>query len=238
MGRKSSSTKDKKSKKPTSQRSSSDHASGTSPEPNSDGLILVDPSRIRFQFSRIRPYFSGCGRSVTSTFDSILSGDLNPNDLPPIQVLIGPVDEHDGLPWYFSLNNRRLWVFKRCAEEGLLDHQGGKIWVRVREPKSQKERERYTLDNCAVEAKFIRERDPNAPKQIERKETKGVEKEISSNEQSDEGKGSVRSDRKGGDVQKADNTVQQEAKDESSSEESSDGDEGGGYVNRFAGLDI
>ena len=29
------------------------------------------------------------------------------------QVLIGP-DENDGLgPWYFSLNNRRLWVLKQ-----------------------------------------------------------------------------------------------------------------------------
>lgn len=69
------------------------------------------------------------------------------------QVLIGP--ETDDGPWYFSLNNRRLWVLKRCREEGLLD--GNRIRVRVRAPKSKSESDRYTLDNCAVEAKIMRE---------------------------------------------------------------------------------
>lgn len=132
------------------------------PTPNVDGLIAVDPRRIRFQYSKIRPHFSGCGRSVVSTLDSIRNGELSPSDLPPIQVLVGPVDETDGRRWYFSLNNRRLWVYKRCAEEGLLGDTNGKIWVRVREPKSQKERERYSIENCAVEAKFMREKKADA----------------------------------------------------------------------------
>jgi hypothetical protein len=76
------------------------------------------------------------------------------------QVIVGPED-HDG-PWFFSLNNRRLWVFKRCREEGLLENNV--IRVRAREPKSGGEEDRYTLENCAVEAKFIREK---APKQNE-----------------------------------------------------------------------
>jgi hypothetical protein len=60
----------------------------------------------------------------------------------------------DDGPWYFALNNRRLWVLKRCREQGLLmDNQ---ILVRVRAPKSQAERERYTLDKCVVEAKVMR----------------------------------------------------------------------------------
>ena len=69
---------------------------------------------------------------------------------------MGPEDD-DG-PWYFSLNNRRLWIYKRCQEEGLLENN--LIRVRVRQPKSGGEEERYTLENCAVEAKFIREKDP------------------------------------------------------------------------------
>lgn len=97
-----------------------------------------------------------------STLDSIRNGELSPSDLPPIQVLVGPVDETVGQRWYFSLNNRRLWVYKRCAEEGLLGDTNGKIWVRVREPKSQKERERYSIENCAVEAKFMREKKADA----------------------------------------------------------------------------
>jgi hypothetical protein len=71
-------------------------------------------------------------------------------------VIVGPED-HDG-PWYFSLNNRRLWVFKRCREEGLLENNI--IRVRVREPKSGSEEDRYSLENCSLEAKFIREKTP------------------------------------------------------------------------------
>ena len=114
-----------------------------------EDLIAVDPARIRFQHARIRPYFSGCGRSVTDTLESIRRGELAPADLPPIQVLRGP--DH----WYFSLNNRRLWVLKRCREEGLLVNN--EIMVRVRVPKSEAEAQRYTVENCALEAKMMRE---------------------------------------------------------------------------------
>jgi hypothetical protein len=62
-------------------------------------------------------------------------------------------------PWYFSLNNRRLWVLKRCREEGLLSNN--LIRVRVRKPKSVNEIERYTLDKCSLDAKLIREKSGN-----------------------------------------------------------------------------
>lgn len=133
---------------------------------SSKSWLLVDPSRVRFQHSRIRPYFSGCGRSVRGTLESIRNKEISVSDIPPIQVIVGPEDE-DG-PWYFSLNNRRLWVLKRCREEGLLEDN--LIRVRVREPKSGSEEERYTLENCAVEAKFIREKDPKQ-KQSSRKDS-------------------------------------------------------------------
>ena len=71
-----------------------------------------------------------------------------------IQVLVGPDTEEDG-PWYYSLNNRRLWVLKRCREEGLLEQN--QIYVRVRPPKSEAEMARYTIRNCSLEAKMIRE---------------------------------------------------------------------------------
>lgn len=77
-------------------------------------------------------------------------------DFLSCKVIVGPEDE-DG-PWYFSLNNRRLWVLKRCGEEGLLENSS--IRVRVRPPKSESEMERYTLEKCAVEAKFLREKQP------------------------------------------------------------------------------
>jgi len=125
--------------------------------------------------SSIRPYFSGCGRSVEGTFESIRDGTMSFSDLPPIQVIIGPKDSSSitssngkgtgssstgNGPWYFSLNNRRLWVLKRCREEGLLESVGNIVRVRVRECKSANESKRYTLENCALTATFLRERPP------------------------------------------------------------------------------
>ena len=226
------------------------------PTPNAEGLIAVDPRRIRFQYSKIRPHFSGCGRSVVSTLDSIRNGALSPGDLPPIQVLVGPVDEADGQRWYFSLNNRRLWVFKRCAEEGLLSDTNGKIWVRVREPKSQKEKERYSIENCAVEAKFIRERKPDAaPAQKVNTENKEDEarkkrdqddqtsetKDTDDNEKHAESEEEERSSEDESVEQKPANRFAMVGDDSSSDEDSLDDDDedgGGTFANRFAGLDL
>eukprot|EP00568_Trieres_chinensis_P012333 CAMPEP_0183314528 /NCGR_PEP_ID=MMETSP0160_2-20130417/48721_1 /TAXON_ID=2839 ORGANISM="Odontella Sinensis, Strain Grunow 1884" /NCGR_SAMPLE_ID=MMETSP0160_2 /ASSEMBLY_ACC=CAM_ASM_000250 /LENGTH=211 /DNA_ID=CAMNT_0025479883 /DNA_START=6 /DNA_END=637 /DNA_ORIENTATION=+ len=158
-----------KRKKGKAKGASGDPGDGNADVPAGD-TIRVDPRRIRFQYSRIRPHFSGCGRSVQGTLESIRNGEIGPGDLPPIQVLVGPEAEDGSGRWYFSLNNRRLWVLKRCREEGLL---GGDnlIRVRVRDPKSAAERERYSVERCALEAKFIREkRTKEAP--IEPKEEK------------------------------------------------------------------
>lgn len=126
---------------------------------NSYGMIMVDPARCRFQHSKIRPYFSGCGRSIHETLENILEGKTKVSDLPPIQVLVGDESMDDELgPWYFSLNNRRLWVLKRLREQGHLEKFGNKVAVRVRRPNSQKEKERYTLSNCALEARLIPEK--------------------------------------------------------------------------------
>lgn len=123
----------------------------------------IDPSRIRFQHSKIRPVFSGCGRRLEDTLNQIREGKLRPQDLPPIQVLAGQgTGEQDTeSSWYFSLNNRRLWVLKRCREEGLLDDN--KIPVRIREAKSKAELERYTLQNCSLEAKIMKEKPSKDP---------------------------------------------------------------------------
>lgn len=75
MAKKKQKSKNKKSSQATSNNSS-----------GNGEFIHVDPSRIRFQHSRIRPHFSGCGRSVLSTLESIRNAELSPNDIPPIQV--------------------------------------------------------------------------------------------------------------------------------------------------------
>ena len=113
-----------------------------------DDLLYLNPLSIRFQHSRIRPYFSGCGRRVEDTLQSIREGKLAISDLPPIQVIPLGNDE------YVSLNNRRLWVFQECGKLGICDTVG----VRVRQPKSQAERERYSVDKCALSTTFMREK--------------------------------------------------------------------------------
>ena len=54
---------------------------------NGGGFIEVDPRRVRFQYAKIRPVFSGCGRAVEDTLEEIRSGALKVEDLPPIQVV-------------------------------------------------------------------------------------------------------------------------------------------------------
>jgi hypothetical protein len=95
---------------------------------------------------------------VEETLDDIRKGKISPNDLPPIQVIIGNVTSVDGKPWYFSLNNRRLWVLKECHKEGLLERQNNMIKVRTRPFKSKREEERYTVQNCSLEARFMQEK--------------------------------------------------------------------------------
>lgn len=63
--------------------------------------LWVDPAQVRFQHSRIRPYFSGCGRSVVETLESIRRKEILPSDLPPIQV------RHN---CFFTWNFCLLWL--------------------------------------------------------------------------------------------------------------------------------
>lgn len=112
-------------------------------------LELNPLNAIRFAHSKIRPVFSGCGRTLNSTLQSLLTGQMQIKDLPMITVIQG--DGGDG--WYFSLNNRRLWVLKQCAEQGLIST----VRVRARCPKPH-EISRYTVDKCSLYATLMREK--------------------------------------------------------------------------------
>ena len=150
--------------------------------------------------------------------EEIRQGKLEPNALPPIQVLIGPTDD-DG-PWYFSLNNRRLWIFKQCYKEGFLDNKryNNTIAVRVRLPKSEAERERYCIQNCALEAKFIRESDPNKKKNTKAKaEKKDGKSEMDTNSKDREDTTQLTND-----FSKMSTAINDEEDDDSSNESSSD----------------
>lgn len=79
---------------------------------NKNGEELLDPREIRFTHSRIRPLFS-CGRRVTETLDDVREKKITVAQLPRITVI-----QQDNM--YYSMNNRRLYVFKQLREEGLL----------------------------------------------------------------------------------------------------------------------
>lgn len=127
-----------------------------------DGLSELDPSIIYFTFSRIRPYFS-CGRAVSVTLQQLASGQLTPHDLPTLTVL---VDHHnspssssptsDGV-CYFSLNNRRLYVYKKLHEMKLLRT----IPVRLRPvPQSRRMASKYSPAKCSLTATLMSEHSP------------------------------------------------------------------------------
>ncbi|KAM0743096.1 hypothetical protein ACQRIT_003273 [Beauveria bassiana] len=113
-------------------------------------LTHVDPDNVFFTFSRLRPQFS-CGRRVQDTLDAILRDDLRAQDLPPISVLLDPATGH-----LFSLNNRRLYVFKALRAAGRLDA----VPVRIKPvPQTKRMRDKYTSHKCAKVARLMLERE-------------------------------------------------------------------------------
>ena len=60
--------------------------------------------------------------------------------------------ENDG--FYFSLNNRRLYVLKALREGGYLESKNNLVKVRLKAP-LQREIERYTIERCSLQAKIM-----------------------------------------------------------------------------------
>jgi len=118
--------------------------------------VHLDPNEIAFSMRSISTTFSGCGRGVSETLEDLLSGRIQPEDIPAIAVIAHPntpkpqpppsskkgkrgkrhndleielsAEESEGavvLPasarfTYFAMNNRRLWVFRRAREAGIV----------------------------------------------------------------------------------------------------------------------
>ena len=125
----------------------------------------IDPNVIRFAHSRIRPVFTGCCRRIEDTLQDILTGKLRATDIPIISVLnITPVssglkDKMEVKPEFVSLNNRRLYLFKKLREmdpEGNCFLPGNTITVRVK-PALEREKEKYTVDRCSLQAKLMKD---------------------------------------------------------------------------------
>ena len=57
----------------------------------------LKPSDIIYTYSKVLPYFSGCGRTLQHTLDEIKSGRLKPGDLPAMSVIGAEVDPSVGM---------------------------------------------------------------------------------------------------------------------------------------------
>lgn len=73
----------------------------------------IKPSIIYFTHSKIRKQFTGCGKMLQETLDELVSGVTPISQIPTIKVYT------DGTNFY-SMNNRRLWVFKELENRGLI----------------------------------------------------------------------------------------------------------------------
>lgn len=131
--------------------------------------LEIDPGVIRFTHSRIRPYFTGCGKRVEDTLDDLIHRRIKISDIPIITVI--PVKNSRNEVVYYSLNNRRLYVFKALATMGLLAAEGNTIRVRVKEP-LEREKERYTEDRCGLHATIMKEHQETLAGDIEEEEDK------------------------------------------------------------------
>lgn len=97
----------------------------------------LKPSEIRYCQSSIRPTFFN-GDKIGETLDEILEDELDVDDISTIQVC------RKGTRWY-TLDNRRLWVFKKAEKFGKCDE------IEVEETDEIEERKFTT--NCR--GKFI-----------------------------------------------------------------------------------
>lgn len=70
-------------KKGSSKASSSGSAEGP--------LVFLKPSQIMYTYSKVLPYFSGCGRTLAWTLGEIEAGKMKPSELPAIAVISAEV---------------------------------------------------------------------------------------------------------------------------------------------------
>jgi hypothetical protein len=75
--------------------------------------MYLNPDIIYFTHSRIRGRFSGCGLTIEETYNQIVNKQIEISSIPKIKVFT------DGSN-YYSENNRRLYLFKKCKQSGLL----------------------------------------------------------------------------------------------------------------------
>jgi hypothetical protein len=78
--------------------------------------MFLNPTIIYFTHSKIRNRFTGCGKLLLDTYEEIKNNPDLINRIPKIKVIFDPTRQE-----YFSMNNRRLWVFKKLYEEKIIN---------------------------------------------------------------------------------------------------------------------
>lgn len=109
----------------------------------SSSYFEINPSIIRFQHSKIKPVFSD-GKSIESSYNEVKSNIEILENIPKILV------KYDNEGNYYSFNNRRLFLYKRLYDDGLIKS----IQVRLEKLKDN-EIKRYTKENCSLNAKYM-----------------------------------------------------------------------------------
>jgi hypothetical protein len=108
-------------------------------------LVEINPANVYFTHSRVRPIFTGCNKHISETLQEIIAGSTAVSDIPLITVI-----ENNG--HLFSLNNRRLYLFKELMDLGLLPPEGISCYLK---PALEREKLRYTPERCALRAKLM-----------------------------------------------------------------------------------
>jgi hypothetical protein len=125
-------------------------------------IVSIDVNIIYFTHSRIRPIFTGCNKLISDTLHEIVNGKISIKNIPLITII-----ENNGN--YFSLNNRRLYLFKMLAEMNLLDNNDNTVhhnntdvmssnqnMIQAYYKKaSHKEKLKYIVNNYTLHAKLM-----------------------------------------------------------------------------------
>ena len=130
-------------------QSARQHASVILAMPQAKRFVDLAPSQILFTHDSIAETFS-CGRYIDHTYEELLQGDIQVEDLPMIKVKRADLSTHQywaARGWDFDLfwavtGNRRTWVYRKLQVAGLCNS------VRCELSKKGVGSERFTTPNC------------------------------------------------------------------------------------------
>jgi hypothetical protein len=101
-------------------------------------IINLNPSVIYFTHSRIRQQFTGCGKMIMDSLQECLENPSQILKIPKIKVIYDQEGNR-----FITMNNRRLFLFKRLQKEGKLDEIS--VYLEYLKPNSKMMFNTYSL---------------------------------------------------------------------------------------------